>query len=358
MWQGWRQLEQWIKPVVDPAGYIDQRRQELGIKRLTDVTCEQLLQQLRWQLKQLKLSNVDFGGLQQMLAGQGSEFLELREYVAGDDLRKIDWHVYARTQVPHVREMMAERQLTVWLVIDLTASMSFGQHHSKVEKAIELALCFGLLAQESGHRIGLYCFDGHQDFCLPAGGGNQQLSVMTNLLLQQLDDPQPRNNKAPLPKLAQPLEDALSSFNLLVKKNAMVFLFSDFLETTRWEKPLSILAHRTQLYALRLIDERERSVMAKLPDGFPISLWDEESGEQVSFSPVEALVSSRYNELLSTLESEIQNKLSAATGFRSVPTNLSIQQFLGQMTQWPIQTRNRGSFSNSSKTNSYNSEAY
>ncbi len=100
------------------------------------------------------------GLIRSLFLGQGLDFEHLREYQAGDELRKMDWNVFARTGVPHVKEHREERHVPVWFFVDATAPMYFGQTQSKLQWTRQLISWMGVLALQGGHRIGLILWQG------------------------------------------------------------------------------------------------------------------------------------------------------------------------------------------------------
>jgi uncharacterized protein (DUF58 family) len=118
--------------------------------------------------------------------GAGTELAQVREYVPGDDVRRIDWNVTARTLVPHVREFVAERVLTTWLVLDASPSMLFGTaERRKFDVAEGVALAAGHVATRHGNALGVYQFDGVTErLTRPAQGRAGLLALLLALRLQ------------------------------------------------------------------------------------------------------------------------------------------------------------------------------
>ena len=104
----------------------------------------------------------------------------MREYTPGDDIRKMDWSVFARTLTPHIREYHEEKQLTLWLVMDFTPSMRFGRAKTKIAQAIELAGLFGLLAERAGHKLGAFLITEEQPEIIPPACNLAHLGVLRN----------------------------------------------------------------------------------------------------------------------------------------------------------------------------------
>lgn len=350
-------MDGWLSPVTSPKQYIETQKQALGIQSLYQQNPQQVLAKLQWQLKHIRNGQMNFGTLQQMMAGEGGEFLEIRDYVPGDDLRKLDWHVFARTQEPHVREWMAEKQLTVWLVLDQTASMGFGRYTSKAEKAVELALCFGTMAIEAGHRLGLYYFDGKQTQHILPLGGKRQLNYIAATLLKNPVTPvstllesklknKLESKTAPtldadiktvtLPKGAEPLNTALNDMGRLIKSQSLVFLFSDFLETSHWQLPLKRFVQKASLYSVCLTDEREKALPEQLPYQQPLQFCDYESGATITCETLPDALKQQYQNIYVQLQQNILDNLKPCNGFQRVSTSLPVEQFFSKTTHWPI----------------------
>src|SRR4051795_688796 len=108
--------------------------------------------------------------------GGGTELAQVRPYEPGDDVRRMDWNVTARTTVPHVRVHVPERALTAWLLLDVSPSMTFGTaDRRKADVAEGVAVAIGHLATQRGNRLGIVTFGGPRDHRLPARGGREGL---------------------------------------------------------------------------------------------------------------------------------------------------------------------------------------
>src|SRR5262245_63351077 len=124
------------------------------------------------------------GAYLSVFKGRGMEFDEVRPYVPGDDVRAIDWNVTARTGEPHVKRFVEERELTVMLLVDVSASQDFGSgRRSKLEAAVELSALLALSAVENGDKVGLLLFHGGADLYIPPRkGGKHALRVVREVL--------------------------------------------------------------------------------------------------------------------------------------------------------------------------------
>ena len=198
--------------------------------------------------------------------GQGMEFAEVREYQQGDDVRSIDWNVTARIGHPFIKVYDEERELTVLLAVDASASGAFGSAlQMKGEIGVEISALLAFSAIKNNDRVGLLIFtDEVEVFIPPKKGRKHVLRVIRELLYFQ-----PRSRGT---SIAQ----ALQYLNRVMHRRSVVFLISDFLDLD-YEQALQMIRRRHDLIAVNLVDPRERN----LPDVGFVTLQDAESGEQV-----------------------------------------------------------------------------
>lgn len=198
--------------------------------------------------------------------GLGTELHQLRAYEPGDDVRQIEWNVTARTGEPHVQVQLAERSLTTWLVLDLSASMNFGTAQMrKLDAAEGVALAVGHLATRRGNRLGVATFGGPKVRVLPPRQGR------TGLLgaLATVEGEPPPDATA-----GTSLREALSTVAGLARNRGLVVVVADFRGERDWEHPLGRLAQRNAVIAVEVVDPREES----LPDIGEVEFVDPESG--------------------------------------------------------------------------------
>ncbi len=198
--------------------------------------------------------------------GRGMEFEEVRPYELGDDVRTIDWNVSARAGSPHIKLFREERELTVLLAIDLSASLRFGsQGQLKRELVAEVAATLAFSATRNNDKVGLLLFtDQIERFVPPRKGRRHVLRIVRDLLAHS-----PRGIGTDLPA-------ALDELNRIQRRRAVVFVVSDFLDEG-WEQPLAIARRRHDLIPVAITDRREH----ELPSAGLIELEDEESGARV-----------------------------------------------------------------------------
>src|SRR6185295_7107639 len=134
-----------------------------------------------------QVADVMAGAYLSVFKGRGMEFDEVRPYVPGDDVRAIDWNVTARTGEPHIKRFVEERELTVMLLVDVSASQDFGSgRRSKLEAAVELSALLAMSAVENGDKVGLLLFHGGADtYIPPRKGGKHALRVVREVLARE-----------------------------------------------------------------------------------------------------------------------------------------------------------------------------
>ena len=209
------------------------------------------------------VNEVFSGEYHSVFKGRGMSFAEVREYAWGDDIRGIDWNVTARTGSPHVKVFEEERELTVMLVVDASASSGFGtRDRMKSELAAELCAVLAFSAIKNNDKVGLILFtDRIERFVPPRKGRRHALRVLRELLYH------PTEGKG------TDLADALEYLARVIRRRAVVFLASDFLASGH-ERALAVAAQRHDLVAIRVGDLREDEVP---PIGF-VEFEDPETG--------------------------------------------------------------------------------
>jgi uncharacterized protein (DUF58 family) len=242
------------------------------------------------------VSDVMAGAYLSVFKGRGMEFDEVRPYVPGDDVRSIDWNVTARTGEPHVKRFVEERELTVMLLVDVSASQDFGSgRRSKLEAAVELSALLAMSAVENGDKVGLLLFHGGADLYIPPRkGGKHALRVVREVLArgqEAASGPTLRSAMFELPRVvrrwfarlkaktaAEPrratsIAAALEFCRRVLPRRAVLFLISDFLD----DGYLQVLRHANRKHdvvASLITDPRE----AEMPAAGLVTLEDAETG--------------------------------------------------------------------------------
>jgi len=221
----------------------------------------------RIQITTSRLVNESLAGeYHSVFKGRGMEFDEVREYQHGDDVRTIDWNVTSRTGHPYVKRFVEERELTVILLVDASASGLFGSADKlKSEVAAEISALLAFSAIKNHDRVGAILFTDRVEKFIPARRGSTHvLRVIRELLYHK---PQGRGTS---------IQKALEHLNLVVRKRAVVFLISDFLDQG-FDQSLKAANRRHDVVILQIADPRER----EMPDVGIVALRDAETGEIV-----------------------------------------------------------------------------
>ncbi|MFH0894599.1 MAG: DUF58 domain-containing protein [Bacteroidota bacterium] len=217
------------------------------------------------EIKTRGLTNQIFSGeYHSAFKGKGMTFSEVREYQYGDDIRLIDWNVTARFNHPYIKVYEEERELTVMLLVDVSASEHFGTSKKlKREQLTEIAAVLSYSAIKNNDKVGMILFsDRIEKFIPPKKGKTHILHIIRELIQFE-----------PVSKKTD-ISVALKYFSNVIKKRAIVFLLSDFLND-RFEDPLRIVSRKHDLVALRVYDQREK----ELPRIGLLQIRDAESGE-------------------------------------------------------------------------------
>jgi len=197
--------------------------------------------------------------------GQGISFAEVREYIPGDDIRSIDWNVTARMNVPFIKEFQEERELTLFILLDLSSSQNFGSSERlKSEIATEIAAVFSYLSLKNNDKVGLILFTDKVEKYIPPKKGR------TNIwkIIQQILTFSPVNKKTDI-------SVALDFLLRVTSKKAIVLLISDFIFSD-YQQKIKIASRKHDLIAVRISDLREKNI----PSVGLINLEDSESGEK------------------------------------------------------------------------------
>ncbi|WP_414639116.1 DUF58 domain-containing protein [Actinophytocola sp.] len=203
-----------------------------------------------------------------LVPGPGSEPGEARTYQPGDDVRRMDWAVTARTTVPHIRETVADRELETWVVVDLSSSLFFGTAAcEKRDLVVAAVAAVAHLTGGGGNRIGAIIATGDKTIRVPARGG---LAHARGLVRKVAETP-----RAP-EGVRGDLRDALEQLRRPPRRRGLAVVISDFLGEIDWQRPLRGLSTRHELIAIEVLDPRD----IDLPEVGTVVLADPESGRQ------------------------------------------------------------------------------
>lgn len=248
------------------------------------VDAERILHRLDWQIVR-RLDGILQGEYRSLFTGQGLDLAEVREYQPGDDARLIDWNVTARTDVPHVRRYLEDREITAWLLLDTSASVDFGTARAhKRDLMVDFAGVIARLLTRQGNRVGAMLYSGAVDELLPARGGRRQALTLIHQLLRT-----DRRRSGGPTDLAAVLDRAAGS----IRRRSLIFIVSDFITAPGWEASLRQLAQRHEVVAVWLRDPREE----ELPDIGPLVLEDSETGEQLLVDTHDRRFRARFHSL-------------------------------------------------------------
>ncbi len=228
-------------------------------------TAELLKKVRKIEIKTRGLSNQIFSGeYHSAFKGRGMTFSEVREYQPGDDIRTIDWNVTARFNTPFVKVFEEEREMTVMLLVDISASGEFGtQKQLKQDLITELCAVLSFSSIQNNDKIGVIFFtDKIEKFIPPKKGKSHVLRIIRDLI-----EFTPENKKTNI-------ELALKYLTNVIKKRSIAFIISDFMDVN-FVDALKIASKKHDMIALRILDKREQ----ELPNVGLIKLMDAETGE-------------------------------------------------------------------------------
>ncbi len=212
------------------------------------------------------VNDVFAGEYHSVFKGQGMEFQEVREYIPGDEIRFIDWNVTARTGHPFIKKFREEREMTVMLLVDISASHLFGSSaQMKKDLAAEIAAVLAFSAISNNDRVGLILFTNDIETYIPPRKGTAHvLRVIREVLYFQ---PQHRGTR---------IAPALDFLNHVTTRKTVCFLISDFMTGEELRRPLTVTAKRHDLIGVLIGDKRERA----WPSAGVVDWHDAETGRR------------------------------------------------------------------------------
>jgi uncharacterized protein (DUF58 family) len=252
-----------------PAANVHPPSMQRG--QLVDPKLSAALRTLELTVKR-KLDGVLHGDHLGLIPGPGSEPGESREYQPGDDVRRMDWAVTARTAHPHVRQMIADRELETWLVVDMSASLDFGTTVcEKRDLAVAAAAAITFLNSGGGNRLGALIANGQTTTRVPARSGRQHEHTLLRTIAT--------TPRAPV-GVRGDLATAIDALRRPERRRGMAVIISDFLGPINWMRPLRAVSARHEVLAIEVIDPRD----VELPDIGDVVLQDAESGVTREFT--------------------------------------------------------------------------
>ena len=274
----------------DPSTTLRSARDD---ERKTPVEILKKIRALEIKTKGL-VQTVFAGDYHSVFKGRGMNFEDVREYQPGDEIRAIDWNVTARLGTAFVKKFTEERELTVVLVVDVSASGNFGSvSQSKRELAAEVACLLAFSAIRNNDKVGLLLFSDRVElFIPPKKGRSHTLRIIREILFFQ---PAGRGTAPAL---------ALDYLNKVVTRRAVVFFVSDF-QTSDFSRELSVSGRRHDFIAVHVQDQREEI----LPNVGIITLEDAETGEQIEINTADRTTRARFSALAETRLAELNRTL-------------------------------------------------
>jgi len=256
--------------------------------------------ELEKQINQIQISckrpvdEVLAGEYRSVFKGRGLDFDEVREYQFGDDVRLIDWNVTARTGKPHIKRFIEERELSLYFIVDFSASGSFTTvEHTKNKAAAELCALLAFSANKNNDKVGLIIFTDKVEVYVPPGKGRTHMLRIIDQLLSF----EPENT-------GTSISAALDFFGGITQKHCVAFLISDF-QDSKYSEQMAILAQQHDLVAISLTDRLEQ----KLPDAGLVEFSGLEDSGSVILDTANRSVRDNYHEMMSAQRAELKDLL-------------------------------------------------
>jgi uncharacterized protein (DUF58 family) len=244
-----------------------------------------------------RLDGLLLGDHRGLVPGHGTEIGDTRLYVAGDDVRRIDWNVTARVQETHFRETIAERELETWLLLDLSASLDFGTADcTKRDLALNAAAAVAFLTARGGNRLGAVLLTTDGVVTMPAKTGRNHVRAVLHRALTA-----PRADGTGGTDLGR----AAHLLATPSHRRGLAVIVSDFLTSAPWERPLRMVSQRHELLAVEVVDPRE----LELPDVGVLVVSDPETGRQREVQTSAPGFSERYAAAARQQRAEIATSL-------------------------------------------------
>ena len=237
------------------------------------------IKNLQIQTKDL-VEGIESGAFNSKFRGGGIEFSEVREYIPGDDVKRIDWNVSARYDTLFVKEFVEENELNIYLILDLSESNNFGFKKSKLDLSFEVAVSLMFLALKNNDRLGLGIFTDKLEKFIPSKKGKRQLLR----IIKELIDYKPKSKKTNI-------MESLSILNNKLKRKSVIYIISDFISDS-FDKPLKILKLHHQVVLINVSDIREKEI----PEIGYAYLEDSETGEQILVNTSDKKFQKQYRE--------------------------------------------------------------
>jgi len=232
------------------------------------------------EIKTKRLSNHIFSGeYHSSFKGRGMTFSEVRQYQFGDDIRNIDWNVTARYQEPYIKVFEEERELTMMLLVDISASKAFGTNEQfKRDTVTEIAATLAFSATQNNDKVGLLLFTDEIELFIPPKKGKSHVLR----IIRELIEFKPKSKKTNL-------EQAFKYLSSILKKKAIVFVLSDFVDD-HYDNALKIMGRKHDVTGVRVYDRYE----TELPKLGMINVLDSETGKTITVNTNSKKVRTQY----------------------------------------------------------------
>ena len=239
------------------------------------------------------VEGMESGAYRSRFRGGGIEFSEVREYAAGDDARRVDWNVSARYNDLFVKEFVEEKELNVYVVMDMSASNDFGFVKSKKELGFEITASLMFSALKNNDRVGLGLFTDSLEKFVPAKKGKKHMMEILKKLLEYT----PNSTQTDIFR-------SLSELQKNLKRRSVVFVVSDFMSDS-FVKPLRYLKLKHQVILVNISDIRE----TEIPQIGHVYLEDAESGEQILVNTSDKKFQEEYSNLIKKTREETEYEM-------------------------------------------------
>jgi uncharacterized protein (DUF58 family) len=321
---------------------------------------ESILQRLEWTVLK-RLDGLLQGDYRSLFRGFGLDLADLREYQTSDDVRFIDWNVTARMNSPYVREFQEDREVTAWFMVDLSASIDFGsQLRSKRAVVTQLVGVLARMLTRHGNQVGAVLYNQAQGREKNTEGKDSKLTLLHGVIpprhgrrqvLHLIDriHAAPNSKKSARagtaagkqnardelsndeqPQQLTDLAQMIEASRQAVKRRSVVLVISDFISTPGWERPLSLLAQRHEVIAIRVYDPLE----VTLPDIGQLTMTDPETGEQLLVDSSDKQFRARFEKLSTEREKRIsQAMVDAGVDCLSISTQDDLAQAIIGLTE-------------------------
>ncbi len=238
------------------------------------------------------VNDIMAGEYKSVFKGRGMEFSEVRQYFPGDDIRKIDWNVTARAGEPFVKRFEEERELTVMLLVDMSASGTFGTgERTRNELSAEICALLAFSAIRNNDRVGLIIFTDRIEMVIPPKKGKKHVLRLIREVLAF----RPQG-------CGTDISAALEYLNLVCRRHSVTFLISDFIDSG-FERAIRITSKRHDLIPVRIIDPREK----EMPRIGILSLQDAETGECIAINTNDRNTQRAYTMLFQKYDTSVRD---------------------------------------------------